>query len=55
MPYVKLKNPFVDTLRWVLLGGVVGLLVYLGHLALLHEKEKEVDDHSSYASQDARR
>lgn len=52
MPYVKLKNPFLDTLRWVLLGGVIGLLVYLGHLALLHEEEMEVDDHSS---QDAQR
>ena len=52
---MKLDNPFFDTLRWVLLGGIIGLVLFLGHLFLLHQEKDEVDDHSSYSSQDGER
>ena len=47
---MKRDNPFFDTMRWVLVGGVIGLLLYLGHLIFLHQEQSEVDDHSSYSS-----
>ena len=47
---MKWDNPFLDSLRWVLLGGIIGVVFYLGHLFLLHEDTDEVDDHSSYYS-----
>lgn len=34
---MKRDNPFLDTLRWVLFGAVVELLLYLGHLIFLHQ------------------
>jgi len=43
---VKWGNPFLVTLKWMLLGCIVGLIQYLGHLLLLHQEESEVDDHS---------
>lgn len=48
---MKRDNPFLDALRWVLFGGIIGVILYLGHLFLMHEEEDEVDDHSSYSSQ----
>jgi hypothetical protein len=47
---LKRDNPFVDALRWVFLGGIIGVILYLAHLFLLHEEKDEVDDHSSYSS-----
>lgn len=51
---MKLENPYLDTLRWVLLGGLIGLILYIGHRLLLHEEEK-VDDHSAHFSQSDQR
>lgn len=47
---MKQDIPFLDTLRWVFLGGFIGVILYLGHLFLLHQDEDEVDDHSTYSS-----
>lgn len=47
---MKRDNPFLDKLRWVLLGGLIGLILYLGHFFVSHQEDK-LDDHSSYSSQ----
>lgn len=52
---MKRDRPLLDTLRWVLVGGVVGLILYIGHLFLLHQDEEEMDDHPSYSSQNGQR
>ena len=52
---MKRDNPFLDTLRWVLLGGVIGLILYLGHRFFWHPDKDEVDDHSSHSSQNVQR
>lgn len=47
---MKRDHPFLDALRWVFLGAIIGVILYLGHLLLMHPDEEEVDDHSSYSS-----
>jgi hypothetical protein len=47
---VKKERPFFDTIRWVLLGGLVGLLIFLAHLLLSHDPEAEIDDHASFSN-----
>lgn len=50
---MKRDNPFLNTLRWVFLGGFIGVILYLGHVFLLHQDE--VDDHSTYSGGDGQR
>lgn len=52
---MKRDRPLLDTLRWVLVGGVIGVILYIGHLFMLHQNEEEVDDHSNYSSQTEQR
>lgn len=52
---MKRDNPFLDTVRWVLLGGIIGVILYLGHLFFMHPEEDEVDDHSTYSTQNGQR
>lgn len=40
-------RPFRDTLRWVLIGVSIGLLIFIGHRLLVHNKSTE-DDHNSF-------
>ena len=46
----KKERPFLDTMRWVLIGGLVGLLIFLAHVLISHEPEEEIDNHSSYSN-----
>lgn len=43
----KLERPFFDTIRWLLLGGFVGLLIFLAHALITHDPKQEIDDHAS--------
>lgn len=45
----KEERPFFDTLRWVLLGGLVGLLIFLAHVFISHDPEEEIDNHADFS------
>ena len=43
---VRKDNQFFDTMRWVLLGCIVGGLIYLAHVLISHDPEDEIDNHA---------
>ena len=51
---MKKERPFLDTMRWVLVGGLVGLILYLLHVPLAHEESVEVDNHAAFYGEGGR-
>lgn len=43
---MRQDNQFFDTMRWVLLGCIVGGLIYLAHVLISHDPEDEIDNHA---------
>ena len=46
----KRERPVFDTIRWLLLGGFVGLLIFLAHVLITHDPEDEIDNHASFSN-----
>lgn len=49
--HMRRDKPFFDTIRWVVLGGIVGVILYFGHLYFLHPDQDEIDNHGTYSSE----
>ena len=49
---MKKERPVFDTIRWVLLGAVIGLILYLLHVPVAHEESEEVDNHAAFYGED---
>ena len=45
---MRKDNQFFDTMRWVLLGCIVGVLIYLAHVLISHDPEDEIDNHAKF-------
>ena len=49
---MKKERPVFDTLKWVLVGAFVGLMLYLAHVPVAHDESEEVDNHAAFYGED---